>query len=459
MTISTTTSRIQYAGNGVTTIFSFPYRFLVNGDLEVTLFAADGSSTLKALTTDYTVTGADEDAGGSVTMLVAPAVGQTLVIRRVVDLTQETDYSSGDAFPAETHERALDKLTMMDQQLQEQVDRSIVVPLDDDTFSGQLPAIVASRFLRVNDAGTAFELVDALNAGELVVSPFIETLLDDADAAAARGTLVVPSRTGDDASGTWGINISGNATTATSVVGTAVVTSLNGGQLAGLRNLVINGNFAFNQRAYVSGAATSGANQYTLDRWRVVTSGQNATFSASGNGRVVTAPAGGLEQVIDGANIAGGTYVINWTGTATCTVDGVTKAKGATFTLTAATNATIRFSSGTVELVQVELGSTATPFEQRATGLESALCGWYFRLWEVGYSDATATSSTRYAFSQYPEMRSAPTVVNLAAIGTQSNVSTVAFSDVSARGLRMDITPSGSATVLCRRSISLASEF
>jgi hypothetical protein len=47
----------------------------------------------------------------------------------------------------------------------------------------------------------------------------------------------------------------------------------NAGPLSGVRNLVINGNFAINQRAYVSGAATSGANQYTLDRWRVVTSG------------------------------------------------------------------------------------------------------------------------------------------------------------------------------------------
>lgn len=189
MTISTTTSRVSYAGNGVTTIFSFPYRFLANGDLEVTLFDAAGTPDPQILTTDYTVLGADNDAGGSVTMLVAPAVGETLVIRRVVELTQETDYISGDSFPAETHERALDRLTMIDQQLQEQIDRSITLPLDDDAFSGALPAIVPSRFLRVNDSGTAFELVDVLETGELVVSPFVETLLDDANAAAARTTL------------------------------------------------------------------------------------------------------------------------------------------------------------------------------------------------------------------------------------------------------------------------------
>jgi hypothetical protein len=46
------------------------------------------------------------------------------------------------------------------------------------------------------------------------------------------------------------------------------VENLNGGPLAGFRNVIINGNPTINQRGYVSGAATSGANQYTLDRWQ-----------------------------------------------------------------------------------------------------------------------------------------------------------------------------------------------
>lgn len=242
MTVSTTTSRIVYAGNGVTTIFAFPYRFLVNGDLELTLFAADGTSETLVLTTDYTVTGADSDAGGSVTMVVAPAVGETLVIRRIVDLTQETDYISGDAFPAESHERALDKLTMSDQQLQEQVDRSLTVPLDDVTFSGQLPPIVAERFLRINDSGTAIELVDALNAGELVVSPFIETLLDDANAAAARTTLgaqAAGSYAASGAVGSSGLTMATARILGRDTAGTGAVEELTGTEVRTLAGLVI----------------------------------------------------------------------------------------------------------------------------------------------------------------------------------------------------------------------------
>ena len=82
------------------------------------------------------------------------------------------------------------------------------------------------------------------------------------------------------------------------------------GSLAGLRNLLINGLFTINQRGYVSATATTAANQYTVDRWCVVTSGQNLTFSATAGVGTATAPAGGLKQIIEGASIIGGTYTL-----------------------------------------------------------------------------------------------------------------------------------------------------
>jgi hypothetical protein len=150
------------------------------------------------------------------------------------------------------------------------------------------------------------------------------------------------------------------------------------GPLAGFRNLIINGNPLINQRAYVSGAATSGANQYTLDRWRVVTSGQNASWTDSAGVRTVTAPAGGMEQVIEGAGLIGGTYTLSWNGTATATVGGASVTKGAQVTLTGGADVTVRMSNGTWSLLQLEPGNVATPFEFRPIAAELPLCMRYY---------------------------------------------------------------------------------
>lgn len=192
--------------------------------------------------------------------------------------------------------------------------------------------------------------------------------------------------------------------------------------LAGFKNLIINGAFTENQRGYVSAAATSGANQYTLDRWRVVTSGQNLTFSASGNGNQITAPAGGVEQVIEGSSIRGGNYVAHWTGTATLTVDGTSRAKGEVFTLTANTNATVRLIGGTASEFQLEAGETPTPFEVLPRAITLILCKRYYYRWGYGGSLGSGPRGFGYGvasvyegltFQHSVEMRAAPTITKV----------------------------------------------
>lgn len=186
MTISTTTSRTSYNGNGVTTIFSVPFRFFQNSDLVVQLVTVStGASTTLTLTTHYTVSGADSEAGGSVTMLTPPAVGQRLVIRRVITATQEVDYSSGDSFPAETHERALDRLTMLTQQGEEANSRSLMFP-SGDTASGELPTVAtrASKLLGFNSSGDL--VVSAPSSGSAE-----ELALDLASTASGKGAELV----------------------------------------------------------------------------------------------------------------------------------------------------------------------------------------------------------------------------------------------------------------------------
>lgn len=167
--------------------------------------------------------------------------------------------------------------------------------------------------------------------------------------------------------------------------------ALSSGVTLGLRNKLFNALGTLNQRNYSSGTATTLANQYTVDRWRVVTSGQNLTYAVSGIINTMTAPAGGLEQVIEGVNIEGGVYTLSWTGTASATVNGSAITNGGqTATLPAGSNVTVRFTGGTVSLPQFEKGTSATPFEYRPFGLETSLCQrYYYRI---------AASSTGQSF-------------------------------------------------------------
>lgn len=145
MTVSTTTSRIAYNGNGVTLAFAFPYLFLADTDLDVYV---DGA--LKALTTDYTVSGAGADAGGTVTFLVAPGAGSgNVVIVRDPDLLQSTDLPPNDPFPANSVERMSDKLTLIAQRLYDLITRAF--RLSDTDVSGASTSIataVAGQFIR-----------------------------------------------------------------------------------------------------------------------------------------------------------------------------------------------------------------------------------------------------------------------------------------------------------------------
>jgi len=127
MTVSSTTVKNSYSGNGSTTQFAYGYKIFADSDLIVIIRSAAGTETVKTLTTHYTVAGAGDASGGSITFTSGntPASGQTVVIIREVPQTQAIDYIANDPFPAESHEEGLDRATMTTQQVQEELDRSI----------------------------------------------------------------------------------------------------------------------------------------------------------------------------------------------------------------------------------------------------------------------------------------------------------------------------------------------
>ena len=165
MTVSSSTAKVSYSGNSSTVAFAVNFYFLADAHLKVVSRAADGTETVKTLTTDYTVSGAGNPSGGTVTMLTAPATGTTLVIARNVPITQLTDYTANDPFPAETHEQALDKLTMEVQQINEAIARSIKLSLSNTMTSTEFTVGASERANKVFSFDAAGELNVAQELG------------------------------------------------------------------------------------------------------------------------------------------------------------------------------------------------------------------------------------------------------------------------------------------------------
>jgi hypothetical protein len=165
---------------------------LLNGHVKVVL--RDGTVTPVTETewvesTDYTVTGAGNEAGGTVTATTAPRSGETVLIKRSVPETQGTDLPLGGAFPSQSVEEALDRLTMMVQAHSEELDRTLLLPETSQVTGLTLPAPDAGKILTWNETGDNLENTAVADLSLTPVSEFIETLLDDTTAAAARTTL------------------------------------------------------------------------------------------------------------------------------------------------------------------------------------------------------------------------------------------------------------------------------
>jgi len=125
MTVSSSTNKVSYSGNGSLTTFAYTFKIFDQGDLTVILRAADGTETTQTITTHYTVSGVGSASGGNVVFGSAPASGVTVVIIREQPLTQGLDLVANDPFPAESLEEALDKLVFMSQKHEEELSRAI----------------------------------------------------------------------------------------------------------------------------------------------------------------------------------------------------------------------------------------------------------------------------------------------------------------------------------------------
>lgn len=119
MSVPTETSRITYAGNGATVAFPTGFVYLDADTVKVTLTDASDVDTVLTAGVDYTLVqaGGEGSRAGTVTMVTAPAVGETLTIERDVSLTQETSFRTQGSFSPAVHEDAMDRIVFEVQEL------------------------------------------------------------------------------------------------------------------------------------------------------------------------------------------------------------------------------------------------------------------------------------------------------------------------------------------------------
>ncbi len=206
MTISSDTFRWAYTSTGGAT-YQYTNKILASGDLVVYVGGVQ--------TTAFTVTGVGNAGGGNVVLTSAPSAGVTVLITKDgVEFTQETDYMANDAFPAESHEDALDKQTNIAIKIWDYVRRSIKVGITSSATDLEFPAGQASKLIgwdstglliqnysvtdlsAVTATGMGVSLVTSANAttiqnllGLTMPSDFIKTVMDDTTSTQARQTL------------------------------------------------------------------------------------------------------------------------------------------------------------------------------------------------------------------------------------------------------------------------------
>lgn len=252
MTVTTNISKKSFATNGSTTLFELGAGFIFfdASELVVTFQDSDGVETLQVITTDYTVSGG-AGTTGSVTMNSAPADEGTLLIQRVMPLTQAVDLVNNSTSDAEVIEDSLDKLTLGLQQLDESVGRVVrASPFEDDIDPLPTPTARRGKLLRfVDDADAQPEAVSAADLSLITLSSVGKTLVEQTTKLAMRNTGL-------------GIN-----------------------EVIPGRNFIDNPNFSVAQRGISFTSATAPANSddtYLFDRWVLLSDG-NDIFDVSLN--------------------------------------------------------------------------------------------------------------------------------------------------------------------------------
>jgi hypothetical protein len=428
----------NYTGNGTNRLFTVSFPYLSQEDVVVEV-----GGTVLTLGVDYTFVSASQ-----IELTTAPAVGAPIRISRATKAAEpQAVFQSGSAIPAENLNDNFKQTLYVAQELIDVVENS---------EAGEVADLVNAAS---TTAGLAFSTANAAQATANAAEATANSIAGTATAAQTDAANAVSTANAAAASVDGKVNRAGDTLT-----GPVNVPILNGGQLAGHRNRLLNGNFIISQRVGLnSHTITTGATYY-LDRWRTFTAGANANAQLvdAGLGSEpryryrLTGAAGvtglNIQQLIEQANIldlAGQQVTLSvrtrnsllttlnwqidranatndWSSSTVVSLGSWTISDTLATYSTTLTLPTQVFNGLAVRLfvgaqtsgqwdiahVQLEPGPLATPFEWRDYGDELSMCRRYYFAGTSGATLNTQSITANVSFnSVFPTpMRAVPTI-------------------------------------------------
>ena len=349
------TPRNQYTSAASQTAFTYAFPIFADADIKVYV-----GSTLKTLTTDYTVSGAGDDNGGTVTFVTGQTSGDIITLYRDMPVQRTSDYQTNGDFLADTVNDDFDKLAMMIQQVEYDLN---------------------SRTLRFGQFTTGIPL-----------SEFTENATDRAGKVLAFDSSGDPNITQE-----LGTYQGTDATTTTAAYS--------------IRDIVKSTTTAQLNNIYICTAASASGTALTnASYWSLIIDAVSAASSATSASSSATAAASSATAAATSATSAATSATTATTKAATATTQATTATTQATNAATSATNAasSATSASGSATTATTKATAASTSATSAATSATTATT-------KAGEASTSATNAAASATTATTQASTATTQASAAA--------------------------------------------